>query len=103
MCSSDLEEMPDLTALHAKYKGQSVEFVGIGIDSASNIQEFVKKVPVAYPLAVAGFTGTELSRRFGNAAGGLPYTVVIGPDGTVLYRKLGRVTPAELKSHLPSA
>ncbi|QYY31080.1 MULTISPECIES: TlpA family protein disulfide reductase [Cupriavidus] len=100
-CGPCVEEMPELTALHAEYAPRKVEFVGIGIDSAANIQQFVKKVPVAYPLAVAGFAGTELSRNFGNAAGGLPYTVVINPDGSVKYRKMGRVTSDELRAVLP--
>ncbi|MFJ4289327.1 TlpA family protein disulfide reductase [Cupriavidus sp. NPDC089707] len=100
-CGPCVEEMPELTALHEEYKNRQVEFVGIGIDSASNIQQFTKKVPVAYPLAVAGFAGTELSRNFGNSAGGLPYTVVINPDGSVKYRKMGRVTAEELRAVLP--
>ncbi|MGO4328862.1 TlpA family protein disulfide reductase [Cupriavidus sp. 2TAF22] len=100
-CGPCVEEMPDLTALYKEVSGPKVEFVGIGIDSASNIQQFIKKVPVAYPLAVAGFAGTELSRNFGNAAGGLPYTVVIAPDGTVTYRKMGRVSTDELRAALP--
>ncbi|AQV95559.1 alkyl hydroperoxide reductase [Cupriavidus necator] len=100
-CGPCVEEMPELTALHEEYKNRQVEFVGIGIDSAANIQQFTQKVPVAYPLAVAGFAGTELSRNFGNSAGGLPYTVVINPDGSVKYRKMGRVTAEELRSVLP--
>lgn len=100
-CGPCVEEMPELTALHAEYAARKVEFVGIGIDSAANIQQFVKKVPVAYPLAVAGFAGTELSRNFGNNAGGLPYTVVINPDGSVKYRKMGRITSDELRAVLP--
>ncbi|WP_354686338.1 TlpA disulfide reductase family protein [Cupriavidus necator] len=100
-CGPCVEEMPELTALHDEYKSRQVEFVGIGIDSAANIQNFTRKVPVAYPLAVAGFAGTELSRSFGNSAGGLPYTVVINPDGSVKFRKMGRVTAAELRAVLP--
>lgn len=100
-CGPCVEEMPELTALHEEYKSRQVEFVGIGIDSAANIQQFTTKVPVAYPLAVAGFAGTELSRNFGNSAGGLPYTVVINPDGSVKYRKMGRVTAEELRAVLP--
>ncbi|MFS8978526.1 TlpA disulfide reductase family protein [Cupriavidus necator] len=100
-CGPCVEEMPELTALHDEFKNREVEFVGIGIDSAANIQQFTKKVPVAYLLAVAGFAGTELSRNFGNSAGGLPYTVVINPDGSVKYRKMGRVTAAELRAVLP--
>lgn len=102
-CGPCVEEMPELTALHAEYAPRNVEFVGIGIDSASNIQEFLKKIPVAYPLAVAGFSGTELARSFGNAQGGLPYTVVITPDGAVKYRKMGRVHADELRKELPGA
>ncbi|UXC36475.1 TlpA family protein disulfide reductase [Cupriavidus gilardii] len=100
-CGPCVEEMPDLTALHQEYQSRGVEFVGIGIDSASNIREFVQKVPVAYPLAVAGFAGTELTRSFGNAAGGLPYTVVIDAQGVVRMRKMGRVMPDELRAVLP--
>ncbi|ABF09934.1 thiol-disulfide isomerase/thioredoxin [Cupriavidus metallidurans] len=102
-CGPCVEEMPELTALHGEYAPRNVEFVGIGIDSASNIQDFLKKVPVAYPLTVAGFAGTELSRTFGNTQGGLPFTVVITPDGTVKYRKMGRVHADELRAVLPGA
>lgn len=102
-CGPCVEEMPELTAMHGEFAQRNVEFVGIGIDSASNIQQFLKKVPVAYPLAVAGFAGTELSRNFGNAQGGLPYTVVINPDGTVKYRKMGRIHADELRRQLPGA
>ncbi|CAG9176767.1 TlpA disulfide reductase family protein [Cupriavidus respiraculi] len=102
-CGPCVEEMPELTALHKEYAGRQVEFVGIGIDSAKNIQQFVQKIPVSYPLAVAGFAGTELSRQFGNVAGGLPYTVVIAPDGAVSYRKMGRVTGADLRPALPKS
>ncbi|TWG78746.1 peroxiredoxin [Cupriavidus gilardii J11] len=100
-CGPCVEEMPDLTALHQEYQARNVEFIGIGIDSAANIQQFTRKVPVSYPLAVAGFAGTEMSRAFGNAAGGLPYTVVIGENGDVTMRKMGRVTPEELRKALP--
>ncbi|MBY4897398.1 TlpA disulfide reductase family protein [Cupriavidus sp. AU9028] len=101
-CAPCVEEMPDLAALHQEYQGRNVEFVGIGIDSQSNIARFLEKVPVNYPLAVAGFAGTEMARGFGNAAGGLPYTVVIDPQGAVTLRKMGRISVEELRSALPA-
>jgi thiol-disulfide isomerase/thioredoxin len=102
-CGPCVEEMPELTALHQEYEARQVAFVGIGIDSADNIRQFLQKVPVNYPLAVAGFAGTELSRNFGNAAGGLPYTVVISPDGSIRYTKMGRVHADDLRKVLPGA
>ena len=105
-CGPCVEEMPELTALNREYAqktGGKVAFLGIGIDSASNIKEFLQKVPVDYPLAVAGFAGTELTKSFGNDAGGLPFTVVISPAGEVTYRKMGRITSDELRKVLPAA
>jgi hypothetical protein len=49
---------------------------------------------------VAGMSGTDLSRKFGNSAGGLPYTVLIGADGQVKKTYLGRLKFAELKADL---
>jgi hypothetical protein len=32
----------------------------------------------------------------GNLAGALPFSVVLGADGSMLHRKMGRVSPEEL-------
>jgi hypothetical protein len=44
--------------------------------------------------------GTDLARQFGNSAGGLPYTVLIGADGQVRKTYLGRLKFEELKRDL---
>ena len=44
--------------------------------------------------------GTELSREFGNTAGGLPYTVLIGADGQVRKTYLGKLKFDELRADL---
>ncbi|ANA32936.1 Thiol-disulfide oxidoreductase ResA [Ralstonia mannitolilytica] len=98
-CGPCVEEMPELSALADEQKGK-VRFVGIGIDSAANIQAFLGKVHVTYPVAVAGFGGTELGRQFGNEVGGLPFTVILTPQGDVTFRKMGRVHAEELRAAL---
>jgi hypothetical protein len=57
-------------------------------------------LPAADPIYVAGLSGTELARSFGNAGGGLPYTVLIGADGQVRKTYLGRLKFDELKADL---
>ena len=79
-----------------------MQILGIGIDSASNIAEFAAKYKIAYPLYVAGMEGTDLSREFGNQAGGLPFTVLIGADGKVRKTYLGRLKFDELRKDLAS-
>jgi len=99
-CAPCVEEMPELSELQAADGGKKFQVIGIGIDSPSNIAEFTKKIQVAYPIYVAGMSGTELSRQFGNVQGGLPFTVLVGADGTVKKTYLGRLKFDELKADL---
>ena len=46
--------------------------MGIGVDSAANMQKFVEKVQVSYPLWVLGAGGIDVLRKLGNPSGGLP-------------------------------
>jgi thiol-disulfide isomerase/thioredoxin len=95
-CPPCVEEMPELSALHVEL-GARVRMVGIGIDSPAKIAEFAARSPVSYPLVVAGMGGTELARQFGNTSGALPFTVLIGREGRVAQRILGRVDLARLR------
>lgn len=90
-CAPCVEEMPELSDMHDQLSPKGVQVIGIGIDTPSNIAQFSKKLPVSYPLLVAGMNGTELARQFGNASGALPYTVLIDRNGRVAHRILGRV------------
>ncbi|HJV83617.1 TlpA disulfide reductase family protein [Noviherbaspirillum sp.] len=101
-CTPCVDEMPELSALQSEIEPQKIQILGIGIDSATNIAEFASKYHIRYPLFVAGVSGTELSRQFGNQAGGLPYTVLIGRDGQVKKTYLGRLKMNELKKELAS-
>ena len=69
-CAPCVREMPELDALQKKYP--QVRFVGIGVDSAANMQKFVEKVQVSYPLWVIGAGAIDTLRKLGNPSGGLP-------------------------------
>jgi peroxiredoxin len=96
-CPPCVEEMPELAELHREIAASNGLVIGIGIDSPSNVREFASKNQFPYPLLVGGMGGTELSRRFGNTSGALPFTVVIGPDARIVKRILGRVRLAQLR------
>jgi peroxiredoxin len=96
-CGPCVQEMPELSAMQAELTPKNIQIVGIGIDSPSNIREFSTKYKIAYPVYVAGMSGTELARAFGNKAGSLPYTVLIGADGRIAKTYLGRLKMDELR------
>ena len=97
-CAPCVEEMPQLDALSKSLP--EIQFVGIGIDTASNISQFVTKIPVSYPLYVAGHTGIALVRELGNAAGGLPFTVLLDAEGRIFDTILGKVSPEDLNAKI---
>ncbi len=99
-CAPCVEEMPELDALSKESAAKGINIIGIGIDSPANIAQFASKFKISYPLYVAGMSGSELGREFGNKAGGLPYTVLIGADGQVKKTYLGRLKFEELKADL---
>ncbi len=97
-CAPCVEEMPHLDALSKSLP--NIQFVGIGIDTAANISKFVAKVPVSYPLYVAGHSGIALVRELGNAAGGLPFTVLLDAEGHIFDTILGQVSPEDLQRRI---
>lgn len=99
-CAPCVDEMPELSSLQSEALAQNLQILGIGIDSPSNIAQFSTTFKIAYPVYVAGVSGTELSRQFGNKDGGLPYSVLIGADGQVKKTYLGRLKFARLRADL---
>jgi thiol-disulfide isomerase/thioredoxin len=102
-CPPCVEEMPALDRIAQEYASKNVLIVGIGIDSPSNIREFLQKTPVSYPIVLGGLEGSNLSKQMGNTQGALPYTVVINPKGKSIYTKLGKISEEELKKAINSA
>jgi thiol-disulfide isomerase/thioredoxin len=101
-CAPCVDEMPELSALQTEVALSNVQILGIGIDSATNIAQFASKYKITYPLYTGGLDATELSRQFGNKAGGLPFTVLVGRDGQVKKTYLGRLKMDELRKDLGS-
>jgi thiol-disulfide isomerase/thioredoxin len=99
-CAPCVAEMPELDQLATASAARNINVIGIGIDSPANIAEFATRLKISYPLYVAGLSGTELARQFGNSAGGLPYTVLIGADGKVIKTYLGKLKFDELQADL---
>lgn len=95
-CPPCVEELPLLDGFYRQNASKNWQVVGLAIDQPSAVRKFLERTPVSFPIAMAGLGGTELGHSMGNLAGGLPFTVVIGANGEVLQRKMGRVSAADL-------
>jgi thiol-disulfide isomerase/thioredoxin len=97
-CAPCVQEMPYLDEI-AK-NSPNLGFVGIGIDTEANIKQFISKIPVSYKIVVAGHSGIAMVRALGNAAGGLPFTVLLNEDGSIFDTILGQVEPEDLQRRI---
>ncbi|WP_114689230.1 TlpA family protein disulfide reductase [Polynucleobacter necessarius] len=102
-CPPCVEEMPTLDKLQKEFLRQNVLFVGIGIDSPSNIREFLEKNPVSYQIMIGGLEGSNLSKQMGNTQGALPYTIIINAKGKATYSKFGKISEDDIRNAIKSA
>jgi thiol-disulfide isomerase/thioredoxin len=97
-CAPCIEEMPMLDAFYRQHARNGFEIVGLAIDQPSSVRKFLERAPVAFPIGLAGFGGTELTKVLGNNAGGLPFSVLFDAEGHVRQRRIGRLTDADLSA-----
>lgn len=95
-CPPCVEELPLLDRFYRENASRGWQVVGLAIDQPSAVRNFLQRLPLSFPIGLAGLEGTELGRSLGNLAGGLPFTVVLGSQGRIVHRKMGKVSPEDL-------
>ena len=95
-CPPCVREMPALDRFHREHGAKGWQVLGLAADNAGAVRKFLAVTPVGFAIALAGFEGIDLSRRLGNASGGLPFTVVYGSAGNVLHRHIGEAKDEQL-------
>ncbi len=82
-CPPCKREIPDFIELQNEYGDQGFQIIGVAIDDEAAVREFVDKVGINYPIMPVQAEAVELSRRYGNASGGLPHSVFIDRNGEI--------------------
>ncbi|MGE0859057.1 MAG: TlpA family protein disulfide reductase [Gammaproteobacteria bacterium] len=88
-CPPCLKEIPAFIDLQRTLEARGLTFVGVALDEVAPVQAFVAEHGVNYPVLVGDQDVARLMSALGNEIGGLPYTVVLDPEGQVLMRHQG--------------
>ena len=95
-CPPCIEEFPLLDAFYRENSLNGWQVLGLAVDKPSPVADFLGQHPVSFPIVMVGMDGVELSKSLGNLSGGLPFSVILGADGTVRNRKIGKVSSQDL-------
>lgn len=95
-CGPCIEEMPELQRFHAEQGDNGVQVVGIALDDADAVRDFLRRVPVDYPILVDAAGPADAGVRLGNPKGVLPYSVLVSADGVLLKQRIGPFAHGEI-------
>ncbi|OYT89612.1 MAG: redoxin [Burkholderiales bacterium PBB6] len=96
-CPPCVKEMPELDRFATSFAPKGGQVLGIAIDQSDAVNEFLARTPVKFPIVLGGLGGLDLVKALGNAAGGLPFSVLIDAKGRVAQVKMGSTTEVELE------
>lgn len=99
-CAPCRREIPVLVDLQAKHDPSELAVLGIAIDEADAVREYVEQIGMTYPTLVGQLEAIQVAARFGNHIGALPYTAIVGPDRKILWLHAGEVTAPMLEEAL---
>jgi peroxiredoxin len=93
-CHPCRDEIPELRAVHAKYRGRGLELIGVSVDSDGadeQIRAFMREFGMAYPIWLD--PEERVSTQF--LVVGVPATFLIDAAGVLRWRKTGPVQPGD--------
>lgn len=88
-CTPCRKEIPEFIELQQEYASSNLQFIGVAIDDEISVDQFAMEMGINYPNLIANMQGIELARRYGNKIGALPYSVIINPNGHIIFRQVG--------------
>jgi thiol-disulfide isomerase/thioredoxin len=102
-CVPCLQEMPMLAQFQHDHAADDVQVVGVAMEQPQSAAAFLKRVAVGYPVLTGIDADPVPTTVFGDTAGLLPYSVLIGRDGRILETKLGPLDERLLEDWLKEA
>ena len=99
-CAPCRQEMPMLMDLQRQYGTSGLQVIGIALDDAQSVRNFVKTYGISYPILVGSEDVFVTSAAYGNEEGVLPYSVLVDKTGVVRWQYAGIIQHEEIKKLL---
>ena len=96
-CPPCLEEIPEFIRLQQSMGSKGLQFIGIAVDDAGPVEDFMATLKINYPVLIAGPEGTNLSVRFGNTLRIVPFSIVVDRTGRIRHSHHGVFRPDQVR------
>lgn len=88
-CGPCRKLMPHLEGLYSTHKAEGLVVIGVTEDDKADLEEFLKKNPVAYPIAADALKGGAGQTFDAYKIGSIPTLCLIARDGSLAWKGPG--------------
>lgn len=99
-CAPCLSEIPLLMDAQEAYADRGLQIVGPAMDRSEPVRALVQRMGIPYPVFAGDVEVAAAMDGLGDTLGALPFSVLLSPDGTAVYRKHGDFSRDELTALL---
>ena len=99
-CPPCLEEIPHFMDVQEAMQGKGLQIVGIAVDNEEDVRQFATDMGMNYPVMAGETEAIELSQKYGNSIGGLPFSAIIDQNGKITHTITGELSKKRLISIL---
>lgn len=99
-CPPCLEEIPGFIEIQQELDNRGFQIIGVAVDNEEDVREFANEMAMNYPILAGEMEAIELSQKYGNTIGGLPFSAIIDKNGKVTHTIMGELTKDRLISIL---
>ncbi|NOX68454.1 MAG: TlpA family protein disulfide reductase [Gammaproteobacteria bacterium] len=96
-CAPCRREIPLLIATQEKYAANNVQIIGIAVDFPDEVAAYAEEAEFNYPILVGQEDAMAVAESSGVDFIGLPFTMVISPDGDLIKTHIGEIVEAHIE------
>jgi thiol-disulfide isomerase/thioredoxin len=95
-CAPCRREIPLLKAYQDEQVDGKIQVIGIAVDFAEDVVKYAEAAEFNYPILVGQEDAMAVAESSGVPFIGLPFTMILGPDGTLIDTHMGEVFEDDL-------
>jgi thiol-disulfide isomerase/thioredoxin len=99
-CAPCRREIPLLKATQEMHGADDVQVIGIAVDFPEEVAAYAAEAQFNYPILVGQEDAMAAAEASGIEFIGMPFTMVISPDGELLKAHIGEIVEAQIETIL---